>query len=291
MALTRAQFTDTIQQVFVDPEGRQVASPLDGVTVTVYKLNADGSRQASPATIYTGSGGGAASKSNPFITDDGKVEFFANFGDYEIDFVDTPAARVAPKTITWTAGPGINLLHRDTHKIGGTDPLDLSDIVRKGTLAARPAVSSANTGMLYFASDDKGGTLHRSSGVAWDKVARTLGVRVAYVNTDFYTYNGASVPLEGGSYLFIGWTQYQVNKSTPGAEIIGYRWQRNGNDVAFAQFYQPDGSDMSRYRGPGISSWTETLAAGTYTYTVRNGYLTLTPADTVRGGLVVLELS
>lgn len=45
-------------------------------------------------------------------------------------------------------------------------------VIMKGTLAARPAAAIA--GLLYWASDDAGGTLYRDTGAAWDKISLGL---------------------------------------------------------------------------------------------------------------------
>lgn len=49
-----------------------------------------------------------------------------------------------------------------------------------GTLAARPAATSVAPGYTYFATDDNGGTLYRSDGAVWTKIA-PRGVELAYV--------------------------------------------------------------------------------------------------------------
>jgi hypothetical protein len=43
-----------------------------------------------------------------------------------------------------------------------------------GTLASRPTAAAGNLGLLYFATDDNGGTLYRSTGSAWTKLGRPL---------------------------------------------------------------------------------------------------------------------
>lgn len=56
-----------------------------------------------------------------------------------------------------------------------------------GTLAARPAASSANNGTMYFATDDNGGTWYLSNGTSWVRATKglnsvvrgTLGARPA----------------------------------------------------------------------------------------------------------------
>jgi len=43
-----------------------------------------------------------------------------------------------------------------------------------GTLAALPAASASNNGFLYYATDDSGGSLYRSNGSSWSKVAASV---------------------------------------------------------------------------------------------------------------------
>lgn len=47
-----------------------------------------------------------------------------------------------------------------------------------GTLAARPAAAAGNAGYLYLATDDDGGTLWRSNGVAWVQAAQGVTEQV-----------------------------------------------------------------------------------------------------------------
>lgn len=64
------------------------------------------------------------------------------------------------------------LNHASRHVPGATDALDYSLVHLRGTLAARPAAATANANLLYFATDDNGGTHYRSTGSAWEKLAR-----------------------------------------------------------------------------------------------------------------------
>jgi hypothetical protein len=61
--------------------------------------------------------------------------------------------------------------HASTHIPGGSDAINFTTVNPTGTLAGRPAASSANAGLLYFASNDNGGTLYRSDGATWTKVS------------------------------------------------------------------------------------------------------------------------
>jgi hypothetical protein len=60
-----------------------------------------------------------------------------------------------------------------------TDPVAEADLAakgisRSGLLASRPAAASGNSGLLYFATDDNGGTLYRSDGSTWTKIAASV---------------------------------------------------------------------------------------------------------------------
>lgn len=66
------------------------------------------------------------------------------------------------------------IAHAASHLGGGSDAISWGTIHQYGTLAARPAAASSNTGYLYFATDDQGGTLYRSSGSTWNQIARGL---------------------------------------------------------------------------------------------------------------------
>jgi hypothetical protein len=71
--------------------------------------------------------------------------------------------------------------HDATHLPGGSDAIDWAgSIIRSGTIAARPAAAAGNAGTLYFATDDtQGGTMYRSSGSAWVKIAPALAESVS----------------------------------------------------------------------------------------------------------------
>lgn len=47
-------------------------------------------------------------------------------------------------------------------------------ILMRGTLAARPAAAAGNLGLYYFATDDTGGRLARSTGAAWENISLAL---------------------------------------------------------------------------------------------------------------------
>lgn len=94
------------------------------------------------------------------------------------------------------------LTHAASHLPGGTDALSFAAVNPSGLLTARPAASAANAGLLYFATDDNGGTLYRSDGSAWTKVSASAnaltswqgawGPGVSYVINDVVSYAGSS---------------------------------------------------------------------------------------------------
>jgi hypothetical protein len=100
--MSRANYFETIAYVMEDG----TLKAADNIQVTVYTLNTDSSR-GPLATIYAGKTGGTE-VSNPFLTSiAGLALFYANAGDYEIDFHDTNASpRIADITIGWSSAPG-----------------------------------------------------------------------------------------------------------------------------------------------------------------------------------------
>jgi microcystin-dependent protein len=89
-----------------DSAASQVYTVFQNVRLTVYKLQANGSREGSVAIIYSSRNG--AAKSNPFITPaGGAVDFFADPGEYEIDVLDlNNPVRFTTYIINWSAVPG-----------------------------------------------------------------------------------------------------------------------------------------------------------------------------------------
>lgn len=92
-------------------------SALSNVQVTVYNVNADGTR-GSVATIYQGRTAGTtgptsrsgATGTNPFTTGaSGAIEFWADAGEYEVRLRDlNVAARIADQSLYWEATPAVD---------------------------------------------------------------------------------------------------------------------------------------------------------------------------------------
>ena len=72
-------------------------------------------------------------------------------------------------------------------------------LTQQGTLAARPAASTAGNRALYYATDDSGGTLYRSNGTSWQQI-------------------GASVNQTGGAQLGSATLAADYTNSGQGAE-------------------------------------------------------------------------
>lgn len=89
-----------------DASPSQIFTVLNNIRITVWKMQADGNREASAAIIYSTRSGTV--KANPFTTGtNGRVDFFADPGEYEIDILDLMATpRISPETWHWSAVPG-----------------------------------------------------------------------------------------------------------------------------------------------------------------------------------------
>jgi hypothetical protein len=94
-----------------------------------------------------------------------------------------------------------------------TDPVAEADLAAKGIsqsglLTNRPAAASGNAGLLYYATDDNGGTLYRSDGSSWTKIAAPT-TQLQYVeritndtgfsNTTYADVTGLSITFTAGS--------------------------------------------------------------------------------------------
>lgn len=74
-----------------------------------------------------------------------------------------------------------DLVHASRHAPNGADPVNFTSA---GALGSIPTATAANAGLLYFATDDVGGTLYRSTGSAWVKAApgatQPAGMAIGY---------------------------------------------------------------------------------------------------------------
>lgn len=66
--------------------------------------------------------------------------------------------------------------HKSSHAPGGSDALDYTAVNLIGTLAARPSATAENNGLIYFATDDNGGTMYRSNGTSWIQMSAPVNV-------------------------------------------------------------------------------------------------------------------
>lgn len=102
------------------------------------------------------------------------------------------------------------IAHSASHSPGASDALNFPAINLSGTLAARPVAAAANAGLLYFATDDNGGTMYRSDGSAWTKISAAAsammtwkgawGAGIPYVINDVVSYAGSSwIAIQAGT--------------------------------------------------------------------------------------------
>jgi hypothetical protein len=124
--------------------------------------------------------------------------------------------------------------HASSHEPGGSDPIDWSGKINlRGTLAARPSAASVGAGVLYFATDDNGGTIYRSTGSAWEKCGRGAtesgGASVGNEYNPFQTLvspsasnqaltssGGTALSIRGGDTESFGATGYSITTTSNG---------------------------------------------------------------------------
>jgi len=147
--------------------------------------------------------------------------------------------------------------------------IPLGNITSAGTLGTHPAASVANAGQLYFATDDNGGTLYRSSGSGWVRVALglslnsrgTLGARPAanaspsgnlYLATD--DHGGTLYHTDGSTWVKAA---ASVGDGIPIGSVID--WPYASGDVA-SNYLLPYGQAISRLTYPELHA--KAAAAG-----------------------------
>jgi microcystin-dependent protein len=129
-----------------DSVASQVFVVYQNVRITVYKLQADGTREGTVATIYSTRSG--AAKSNPFTTAaGGSIDFFADPAEYQIDVLDlNNPVRFATYTINWSSVPG------------GVDGMSASQLPGSGGGLAQPG-DIKMAGLISVAQADPSGWL------------------------------------------------------------------------------------------------------------------------------------
>lgn len=119
----------------------------------------------------------------PIVAGNGTVTIF--------EFFTVNGGGVWYGTGTLTSVPAA---HHVTHQPGGSDALDLTTIIRKGTLASRPAAAASLAGVEYFATDDIGGTLYRCDGASWAAISRPLGSSTQATAVAYVAFNRNGLP-------------------------------------------------------------------------------------------------
>jgi hypothetical protein len=161
-AVTAADIADGAVQaseIATDAVGAAEIAP-DAVGSSELAANAVSSAEILTATIVGGAGGDIAPET---IT----------AGELAVDAVG--ASEIAPDAV----GPSELAPGAVTAAEISANSIAIEDIAQSvwssahaaGTLAGRPAAASSNDGFLYFATNDNGGTLYRSNGSSWVKVA------------------------------------------------------------------------------------------------------------------------
>jgi hypothetical protein len=84
--------------------------------------------------------------------------------------------------------------HAATHAPGAADPIGYTLVNLRGTIAARPAAAAGNAGLLYFAYDEDGGTMYRSTGSAWEKSSPSVAFSSGVPPGTMTAYGGTAAP-------------------------------------------------------------------------------------------------
>lgn len=154
--------------------------------------------------------------------------------------------------------------HHATHEPGGSDALDYTTIIKAGVLGSRPAAASNNSGLLYFATDDNGGTLYRSTGSSWVQVAAAVNLFEFATLSQGGTLSvktGASRFYVESSYTIVG-VRVAVGTAPTDASII-VDVNKNGTTIFTTQGNRPTiaaSSNTATANNPDVTS----LVAGDY---------------------------
>lgn len=137
-------------------------------------------RGGAAATVYADETS-ATTRTQPLLTDSyGRVSGWLARGQYDaqinaagfpayVEPLDIAPAGDGSVDRNWIADLAVNSAKLDDNSVLAAKLTDsaVSAVNQTGTLAARPAATSVKAGSIYFATDDWGGTLYRSTGTAW----------------------------------------------------------------------------------------------------------------------------
>lgn len=264
------QATPTFKITLVNPTTIRVPAGADNDLVGI---GINGRWRYNIANINAAHPGGAAAVYDVYVTAADNV--FTGVGSGEVDTTDytfgmqilaaasTPSTalyrRVA--TVTWDGSAitritllfGVLPAHASQHHPAGLDALDYTTINVRGTFAARPAASDANNGLFYFAHDQNGGTLYRSTGSAWEQAA--LGVTAAPTAHAASHLAGASDALAWGTVHGSG-----TLAARPGAAASNTGYVYLATDDNGGTLYRSTGAAWTK-SAPGVSEVPTALTA------------------------------
>jgi hypothetical protein len=169
--------------------------------------------------------------------------------------------------------------HHVSHSPGGTDAIDYTLVNLSGLLASRPAAAAANAGLFYYATNDNGGTLYRSDGATW--------TRIAAPTTELGYAEITANPPDSSSNTPADVTGLSITITAPGGpiEIMAYSegLKNNAAGGGVAIYIVEDGTIVQTGFGQ-VAGASETLgpftvvsrrqpSAGSHTYKVQFGRL------------------
>lgn len=150
--------------------------------------------------------------------------------------------------------------HKANHAPGGVDALDYTLVHREGTLTNRPAASSANAGLYYNATDDRGGTLYRSDGTKWKQQSLPLGDSLRPAALKYSTFRRSGATTIQANYLVSG-RRHMVAIDLPAGELISNILFVSGNTAmasGTAQWFELFDSSRNRLgitNDDGATAW------------------------------------